>query len=92
MMSRVQITEWAWEQFQILSTEQQTQARRLIRAVQMAPSAGRPWNIDIKGRRQWVASAADTHVIYRLTYQHRQGVTLITGILVYTTPNDPNNS
>jgi hypothetical protein len=89
----VRITDLAWAQFQALAPQQQHQARNLIRAVQLgAPGVGRPWNRDLRNRLHWIASAYDTHVIYRVVYHRRGDELLISAILVYETPPDPNNA
>ena len=91
MKARVLISEFAWGQLQALLPHQQAQARRLIDAIQMAPGAGWPWNIDLRGRRHWIVSASDTHVVYRVAFRRRDNEIMITGVFVYETPTDPNN-
>jgi hypothetical protein len=89
----IRITDVAWAQFQALLPQQQQQARNLIRAIQLgAPGVGRPWNRDLRNRLHWIVSAYDTHVIYRVAYRRQGDELLITGILVYETPPDPNNA
>ena len=86
------MTDLAWSQFQALLPQQQQQARNLIRAIQLgAPGVGRPWNRDLLGRQHWIASAADTHVVYRVAYRRQGDELLISAVLVYETPADPNN-
>jgi len=90
--TRVQISPFAWEQFQALLPEHQAQARRLITAVLMGGSGtGRPWVRDAKHRLQWIVSASDSHVIYRFAFVKRHNTLFITGVLVFPTPPDPNN-
>ena len=89
----VRITDIAWAQFQALSPHQQQQARNLIRAIQLgAPGVGRPWNHDLRNRLHWIASASDTHVVYRIAYRRQGDELLITAVLVFETPPDPNNA
>jgi hypothetical protein len=90
-MNRIVMSDVAWSQFQALTVAQQGQARRLIRAIQIAPLAGRPWNRDTKNRLHWIVSAADTHLVYRVAYRHDGDTLMITAVLVYDTPLDPNN-
>jgi hypothetical protein len=89
----VRISPYAWGQLQALTAHQQAQARRLLSAIVLANgTVGRPWNRDLKGRQQWIASALDTHVIFRVVF-HQSGDTLyITAVLVFPTPPDPNNA
>jgi len=88
----VRISDFAWGQYQALSPAQQQQARNLMRAIQLGASGvGRPWNRDLRNRLHWIASAYDTHVIYRIAYQRQGDELLITAVLVYETPPDPND-
>jgi len=88
----VRITDVAWAQFQALTPAQQQQTRNLIRALQLgAPGVGRPWNRDLRNRLHWIASAYDTHVVYRVAYRRQGDELLITAVLVYETPSDPLN-
>jgi hypothetical protein len=88
----VRITEFAWAHYQALPPTQQQQARNLIRAIQIGgPGVGRPWNRDLRQRLHWIMSASDTHVIYRVAYRRQGDELLITAILVYPTPSDPND-
>jgi hypothetical protein len=89
----VRMTEVAWAQLQAITPAQQQQARNLIRALQLgAPGVGRPWNRDLRHRLHWIVSAYDTHVVYRVAYRRQGDEILITAVLVYETPSDPNNS
>lgn len=90
-MNKIVISDVAWGQFQALTVTQQEQARRLMRAIQIAPLAGRPWNRDTKNRLHWIVSASDTHLVYRVAYRHDGDTLMITAILVYETQPDPNN-
>ena len=88
----VRMTDFAWAQFQAVAPAQQQQARNLIRAIQLgAPGVGRPWNRDLRNRLHWIVSAYDTHVVYRVAYRRQGDELLITAVLVYETPSDPNN-
>jgi hypothetical protein len=40
----------------------------------------------------WIASASDTHVVYRIAYRRQGDELLITVVLVFETPPDPNNA
>lgn len=90
-MLAVQISDFAWAQYQALTPAQQ-QARNLIRTIQLGGAGvGRPWNHDLRRRLHWIASAADTHVIYRVAYRRQGDALLITAVLIYPTPPDPND-
>jgi hypothetical protein len=87
----VRFSPRAWAQFVALTPAHQAQARRLIRALQLADGGGgRPWATDVRGRRFLIVSALDTHLVYRLVYEQIGSTLFISLILVYETP-DPNN-
>lgn len=92
MKPRVRITPFAWQQLEALTEDQQAQARHLIAAILLGGrGVGRRWVSDAKGRRQWIVSASDTHVIYRFAFVQRHDTLYITAVLVFPTPPDPNN-
>jgi hypothetical protein len=88
MTPSIRITDLAWAQLQALTPDQQAQARRLMRALVLGRGGGWPWNTDLRGRRHWVVSAADTHVVYRVTFRRQGDIIWITAILVFPTPID----
>ena len=53
-----------------LSAAQQDQVRRLLAALRMAPMVGAFVRYDGDGRALLVVSAADTHIIYSVTYRY----------------------
>jgi hypothetical protein len=88
----IRLSRRAWAQFEALTPEQQAQARRLMAALQLAEGGGgRPWITDLRGRRFFIVSALDTHLVYRLVYEQIGSALFISLILVYETPPDPNN-
>ena len=88
----VRFSPRAWAQFAALLPAQQAQARRLLRALQLAEGGGgRPWVTDARDRRFFIVSALDTHLVYRLVYEQIGSALFISLILVYETPPDPNN-
>ena len=90
---KVRISPYAWGQLEALSADQQAQARRLLAAIVLANgTVGRPWNRDLKGRQQWIVSALDTHVIFRVAFRQSGDTLYITSVLVFPTPPDPNNA
>jgi hypothetical protein len=54
-------------------------------------TVGRLWNYDLRGRRQWIVSALDTLVIFRVAFRRSADILYITSVLVFPTPPDPNN-
>lgn len=67
---RIVFNRLAAAQFASLTPAQQEQARRLVRAIVLADThVGRPWNTTPAGRRQWIASAYDTHLVYRIAFR-----------------------
>lgn len=52
---------------------------------------GRPRNRTPAGRQQWIASAYDTHIVYRISFRRTENTLYVTGVLVFQTPPDPNN-
>lgn len=89
---KVRISPYAWSQLQALTSAQQDQARRLMASFVLAGgTVGRPWNYDLRGRRQWIVSALDTHMIFRVAFRRSGDILYITSILVFPTPPDPNN-
>lgn len=88
----VTFSRLALAQFAALTDAQQAQARRLVRAITLADTlVGRPWNRTPAGRQQWIASAYDTHIVYRISFRRTENTLYVTGVLVFQTPPDPNN-
>jgi hypothetical protein len=88
----IRYSRYANARLQALPEPQQAQAKRLIRAILLADTTvGRPWNQDLRGRLQWIVSAADTHVVYRIAFRQTENTLYVTNVLVFPTPPDPNN-
>lgn len=89
---KIRYAPLVWAKIQTLTANQQGQVNRLIRAVILAnTNVGRPWNYDLQGRQQWVVSASDTQVIYRIVFARIENTLYVTNVLVFDTPEDPNN-
>jgi hypothetical protein len=73
----------AWERYQTLTPEQQGQARRLIAALLLSPTAGRFWHRDLENNALFIASAYDTHVIHRVLYRTTGDKLFILDVLVF---------
>lgn len=90
---KVRYTEVAWSRLRALSPDQQAQAKRLIRTIMLADThIGRPWNRDLNDRLHWIASALDSHVVYRIAFRRVENALYVTNVLVFPTPPDPNNA
>lgn len=73
----------AWDRYQTLAVAQQEQTRRLIAAVMLSPESGRFWHRDLSNNRVFLASAYDTHVVYRVLYRTSGDRLFILDVLVF---------
>lgn len=88
----VKFSRYASAQFVSLTDAQRDQARRLVRAIILAEThVGRPWNRDNQNRLHWIASALDTHLIYRIAFRRIENTLYVTAVLTFPIPPDPNN-
>jgi hypothetical protein len=88
----IRYSRYANARLHALPESQQAQAKRLIQAIILANTTiGRPWNRDLQGRLQWIVSAVDTHVVYRIAFRIADHTLYVTNVLALPTPEDPNN-
>jgi hypothetical protein len=73
----------AWERYQTLTDAQQGQARRLIAALLLSPEAGHFWCRDLENNPLFIASAYDTHVVYRVLYRTTGDRLFVLDVLVF---------
>jgi predicted dithiol-disulfide oxidoreductase (DUF899 family) len=81
--ARIRWTEQGVAAWNGLTAAQRDQARRLLQAVSIAPTAGLFYR---RTRRGWIlriASAADTHLIYNVVYEYLGTVILVVDIQVF---------